>query len=178
MANPFTRGSAWDRARPDYSRTGDFKRGHEKLGGRKPGTKNLFSTEYKMALLEAAYRVGYHGNGKDGVRGYFTWVSERDPGFFYAEFGDLIAKMIDGGIRGGQSVSPHHSAQAPRRSPALVRLGGEVARAWRLRIARGNNRPPPAAVANMSFHRCSALACSSDKTGTLASLQAPSALRA
>jgi hypothetical protein len=73
MANPFTRGS------------GDFKRRHEKLGGRKPGTKNLFSTEHKMAILEAAYRVGYDGNGKDGVRGYLTWVGERDPGFFYAK---------------------------------------------------------------------------------------------
>ena len=85
MANPFTRGSAWDRARPDYLRAGDFKRGHKKLGGRKPGTKNLFSTEHKMAILEAAYRVGYDGNGKDGVRGYLTWIGERDPGFFYAK---------------------------------------------------------------------------------------------
>jgi hypothetical protein len=85
MANPFTRGSAWDRARPDYLRTGDFKRGHEKLGGRKSGTKNLFSTEHKMAIREAAYRVGYDGNGKDGGRGYLTWVAERDPGFFYAK---------------------------------------------------------------------------------------------
>jgi len=53
--------------------------GHEKRGGRKCGTPNLFSIDYKKALLEAAYRIGYDGNGKDGVVGYFSWVAERHP---------------------------------------------------------------------------------------------------
>ena len=70
MKGPFTRGSAWGRAQPEHLRPGSFKRGHEKRGGRKRGTPNLLSVDYKKAILEAAYRIGYDGNGKNGVCGY------------------------------------------------------------------------------------------------------------
>ena len=70
MTNPFKRGSAPDRARPAYLRPGSFKKGREKRGGRKRGTPNFFSADYKKAILEAAYRIGRDGNGKDGVVGY------------------------------------------------------------------------------------------------------------
>ena len=43
----------------------------------------MISPEHKRALLEAAHRVGSDGNGRDGIVGYFTWVAERDPTFFY-----------------------------------------------------------------------------------------------
>jgi hypothetical protein len=76
-------GTAPGRAQPDYSRPGTFKNGHKKLGGRERGTPNLFSADYRKAIMEAAYRVGYDGNGKDGVTGYFTWVGERHPDIFY-----------------------------------------------------------------------------------------------
>jgi hypothetical protein len=79
MTNPFTRGSAPGRAQPAYLRPGSFEQGHEKRGGRKRGTPNLFSFDYKKGLFEAAYRIGEDGNGKDGLVGYFTWVAERHP---------------------------------------------------------------------------------------------------
>ncbi len=83
MTNPFNRGSARDRARQAWQLPGSFEPGHAKRGGRKKGTRNLITPEHKAALLEAADRVGYDGNGKDGAVGYFTYVAERDPDFFY-----------------------------------------------------------------------------------------------
>jgi len=72
-------------ARHASTRPGSFKSGHAKLGGRKRGTPNLISTDYKKALFEAAYRVGNDGNGKGGVLGYLTWVGTRYQTFFYVE---------------------------------------------------------------------------------------------
>ncbi len=83
MTNPFNRGSARDRARQAWQLPGSFEPGHAKRGGRKKGARNLITPEHKAALLEAADRVGYDGNGKDGAVGYFTYVAERDPDFFY-----------------------------------------------------------------------------------------------
>ncbi|MGO9327385.1 MAG: hypothetical protein ACLQJ0_04640 [Steroidobacteraceae bacterium] len=74
MTNTLKRGSAPNRAQPDDARSGSFKSGHEKQGGRKRGTPNRISADYRKAMLEAAYRVGYDGNGKDGVVGYLIWV--------------------------------------------------------------------------------------------------------
>jgi hypothetical protein len=79
MTNPFMRGSAPGRAQPASLRPGSFKQGHEKRGGRKRGTPNLLSIDYKKAILEAAYRIGHDGNGKDGALGYFSWVAQRHP---------------------------------------------------------------------------------------------------
>ena len=79
MRNAFTRGSAPGRAQPSDLRPGSFKPGHEKRGGRKRGTPNLFSIDYKRAILEAAYRIGQDGNGKNGITGYFSWVATRHP---------------------------------------------------------------------------------------------------
>jgi hypothetical protein len=76
------RGSAPGRAQPEDLRPGSFKHGHEKCGGRKPGTPNLFSRDYKRAIVEAAYRIGQDGNGKNGVKGYFSWVAIRHPPAF------------------------------------------------------------------------------------------------
>ena len=83
MTNPLKRGSAPGRERPDYQRPGTFKRGHKKRGGRKRGTPNAFSADYKGAIIEAAYRIGYDGNGKDGVIGYLKWVGTKHPDVFY-----------------------------------------------------------------------------------------------
>jgi len=74
MTNPSRRGSAPNRAQPDYARRGSFGQGHKKLGGRKRGTPNVFSIDYKKAIIEAAWRIGEDGNGKDGIVGYFKWV--------------------------------------------------------------------------------------------------------
>ena len=82
MTNPCKRGGAPGRAQSEDSRSGSFKHGHEKLGGRKRGTPNFFSIDYKRAILEAAYRIGHDGNGKNGVVGYFTWVADHHPRIF------------------------------------------------------------------------------------------------
>ena len=83
MTNPFRRGSAPDRAQPEHLRPGGFKAGHKKLGGRKRGTPNAFSADYKELILEAADRVGQDGNGKGGVGGYFLWIGKHHPTIFY-----------------------------------------------------------------------------------------------
>jgi hypothetical protein len=51
-------------------------------GGRKRGTPNWLSIDYKKGIFEAAYRIGQDGNGKDGVGGYFSWVAVRHPRIF------------------------------------------------------------------------------------------------
>ncbi len=76
MTSPFKRGSAPDRAQPADQRSGSFKQGHEKRGGRKPGTPNWIT---KRESWKRPTRVGYDGNGKDGVVGYFAWAAECHP---------------------------------------------------------------------------------------------------
>ena len=84
MTDPLKRVSAPNRAQPDCARPGSFKSGHEKRGGRKRGTPNLISADYKKAMLEAAYRGGYDGNGEDGVVGYLKWVAICHTAIFLA----------------------------------------------------------------------------------------------
>jgi hypothetical protein len=75
MASAFTRGSAPGRARDASERSGSFNKGHKKVGGRQKGTPNLLSPEYRDAVLEAAYRVGFDGNGQGGIVGYCMWIA-------------------------------------------------------------------------------------------------------
>ncbi len=90
MINPLKRGGAPNRAQPYYARPGSFKSGHEKRGGRKRGTPNLISADYRTAIFEAAYRVGNDGNGKDGIVGYFKWVAASHPAIFSTQLGNLL----------------------------------------------------------------------------------------
>jgi hypothetical protein len=89
VSNSVNRGTTPARARDASQRPGTFKPGHKKLGGRKKGTPNLISREYKMALREAADRIGSDGNGKDGEVGYFTWAAKR---FFCV---DIWLRLLD-----------------------------------------------------------------------------------
>src|SRR6516162_5177925 len=70
MTNPFNRGTAPGRARDAPERPGTFKPGHKKLGGRKKGTPNALSADYKNAIMTAAYFVGRDGMGAEGLVGY------------------------------------------------------------------------------------------------------------
>jgi hypothetical protein len=79
MRNPFNRGSSPDRARDASLRPGTFKPGHKKLGGRKKGTPNALSADYKRAVLAAAYLVGRDGKGADGIVGYFKQLLIKCP---------------------------------------------------------------------------------------------------
>ena len=72
MTNASNRGTAPGRARDASQRPGSFKPGHKKLGGRKKGTPNALSVDYKNAVTAAAYFVGRDGKGAGGLVGYFT----------------------------------------------------------------------------------------------------------
>jgi hypothetical protein len=90
MPNPFTRGSAPERARGPSQRSGSFKSGHEKLGGRKKGTPNKTPRATKQTLLDVACRVGSDGNGKDGLVGYYKWLAKCHPKIFLRQLGRLL----------------------------------------------------------------------------------------
>lgn len=87
MTNDFER-----KDRPERASDGRFKKGHIKRGGRKRGAPNLFTPDYRKAILEAAYRIGYDGNGKDGVLGYMRWLCERHPEVCGLK---LLAKLLE-----------------------------------------------------------------------------------
>ncbi len=118
MSHPFNRGSSPGRAREAWERTGSFKSGHKKLGGRKKGTRNLISPEQKRVLLEAAHRVGSDGNGEGGAHGYFTWVAKRYPTFFFV---DLWARM--------PALECHQHAKGAE--VPCIRIDGEMRRRLR-----------------------------------------------
>ena len=61
-------------------RSGDFKVGHKKLGGRQKGTRNYYSADLKRTLFEAAFRVGSDAKGKDGLLGYLERLLEVPTG--------------------------------------------------------------------------------------------------
>lgn len=95
MADPYTRGSAPGRRRDADERPGSFKAGHKKMGGRKRGTPNLISADYKKALVEAATRIGSDGTGKGGVVGYLTWAATRHQTFFYTKIYTRLLPLDD-----------------------------------------------------------------------------------
>ncbi len=66
-------------------RSGDFKVGHQKRGGRQKGTRNHYSADLKRSLFEAALRVGSDGKGKGGLRGYLAWVAMYYPEAYMRE---------------------------------------------------------------------------------------------
>jgi hypothetical protein len=90
MRDPFTRGSAPERARGPSQRSGSFKPGQEKVGGRKKGTPNKTPRATKQLLLEVACQVGSDGNGKDGLVGYYKWLAKSHPKIFLTQLGRLL----------------------------------------------------------------------------------------
>jgi hypothetical protein len=127
QTDPFSRGSAPDRARDPSQRPGSFKKGHKKLGGRKKGTPNRISADHKQAMREAIHRIGSDGNGKDGEVGYFKWVAERDETFFYV---DVWSRLLE--------VQYYHAAMRidSTRDSTPLTLGEAPPRS-----ARQNTRP-------------------------------------
>ena len=90
MINPFLRGSAPGRARGASQRPGSFQVGHKKLGGRKHGTPNKRTREYREALFEVANQIGSDGKGKEGLRGYLTVIAMYRPAVFVRMLGALM----------------------------------------------------------------------------------------
>jgi hypothetical protein len=81
------------RARDADQRSGDFKAGHPKRGGRQKGTRNLFSPDVKKALLEAPSRLGFDGSGQDGLSGYLARMAMEHPDAFGRE---ILLPMLSG----------------------------------------------------------------------------------
>ncbi len=98
MTNPFRRGSAPGRARAGWQRPGSFQVGHRKLGGRKRGTPNKATKEYREALIEAANQIGSDGKGKEGLVGYLTVIAIYYPKVF--------ARMLCALVRPGGASEP------------------------------------------------------------------------
>jgi hypothetical protein len=115
QTNAFNRGSAPDRARDSYQRSGSFEPGHKKLGGRKTGTPNRISASHKKAMREAIHRIGYDGNGKDGEVGYFKWVAGRDLGFFYVDVWLRLLELEEYHAGMGIASAPETMDEAPPR---------------------------------------------------------------
>jgi hypothetical protein len=91
MANPFTRGSAPGRARDASERPGSFKAGHKKVGGRKKGTPNRISADYKRAVMAVADRVGMFGMGEGGLVGYLRYLARQYP----PAYCKLLCRLMD-----------------------------------------------------------------------------------
>ena len=72
------RGSEPDRAREASQRPHSFGKGHAKVGGRKQDTPNLMTRELKVAVIEAAHRLGSDFRGRDGLVGYLTRLAKSD----------------------------------------------------------------------------------------------------
>jgi hypothetical protein len=90
MGNPFNRNSAPGRARDASQRSGSFKPGHQKLGGRKKGTPNRISRDTKQLLLEVVRYVGSIGDCNDGVVGYYKWLAKCHPKVFVSQLARLL----------------------------------------------------------------------------------------
>ncbi len=131
MTDAFKRGSAPGRARSEDQRPDSFKDGHEKLGGRRRGTPNFFSTDYRKAILEAAYRIGEDANGKSGVLGYLRWVARRQLPIFARLLGSVLeVEELEIGL-----------PQKPRRT--VEQLNEEVAECIGLK-SEDRTQPQPA----------------------------------
>jgi hypothetical protein len=75
MSNPLKRGSAIGREQHASRRPGAFKKGHKKVGGRKRGTPNVKTREYKNAI----WRIfDSDQEGVDGLRDYLKVVALND----------------------------------------------------------------------------------------------------
>ena len=80
-----------------------------------------------MAILEAAYRIGQDGNGKNGVAGYFLWLGGRHPGIFYTV---LLCRPI--AVRIGRK---HHARGAAPDNRRTRRIGSRT-----ISSVKGKNR--------------------------------------
>ena len=93
MTSRMNRGSAPGRERDANQRRGSFKPGHEKRGGRKRDMPNAVTADYRKVVIEAAYRVGEDGSGKDGLVGYLKWVAVSHPRTFIGTIGIRISQL-------------------------------------------------------------------------------------
>jgi hypothetical protein len=84
------------------------------MGGRKKGSRNVVSAAHRNALVEAAYRIGFDGTGRDGVAGYFAWVAMHHPDVYATE---ILARVLD--LELGQSTDPPPRPTAAENNAAI-----------------------------------------------------------
>ncbi len=97
MIHRITHGSAPNRTREQ--RPGSFQKGHAKLGGRQPGTPNVMTKELKVAVIEAASRLGSDLRGRDGVEGYLMRLAKNDMKTFVMLLRAVLPLQIKEEIR-------------------------------------------------------------------------------
>ena len=129
MTNPKNRRTAPGRERSADQRSGTFKPGHEKRGGRKRGTPNAFSAAFKKALVEAADRVGMYGNGEQGLTGYLRWVARYHARTFMRGLTSVLRREL---LQGD-------SAEEPR--PILEEIDEQI-REYIARASKAQSKSP------------------------------------
>jgi hypothetical protein len=75
-------------------RTGTFKKGHPKLGGRKKGTPNRVNQDLIDRIVHAAGQAGSDGKGKDGVDGWLQALADKNTGYFVSLFRQAVQKQV------------------------------------------------------------------------------------
>jgi hypothetical protein len=88
MSNRLKPGSLPSRAQHASQQPGTFKKGHKKLGGRKRGTPNVKTREYKNAISRI---FESDQEGIDGLREYLQLVALNDPKAICKVLGALLA---------------------------------------------------------------------------------------
>ena len=117
-----------------------FKKGHKKVGGRKPGARNNLTTDLKDALLEAATRVGFvrevdvlDANGKPtgrkkpewvgdgGLAGYLEWAAVFQPGHFIPQLGKVMPIQINAVARTETKTVVRYETVEERRAAMIAK---------------------------------------------------------
>jgi len=94
VLNRLNRGTTPERARDASQRPGTFQKGHRKFGGRKKGTPNVITKDLKIAIVEAAHRLGSDGKGTDGLVGYLMALGAADTRTFASLLRALLPLQI------------------------------------------------------------------------------------
>ncbi len=122
MIRRMTRGSAPNRAREASQRPGSFEKGHVKIGGRKQGTPNVMTKELKLAVIEAAHRLGSDLKGKDGVIGYLTRLAKNDIKTFVMLLNAVLPVQIKKEARNRR----YYYNEEPVRYPTVAEIREEM----------------------------------------------------
>lgn len=72
-----------------------FQPGHEKYGGRKPGSENKFPRLLKEAIMMAAELEGMDGRGRDQLVGFLRYVAREDLRGFVMLMGRVLPYQIE-----------------------------------------------------------------------------------
>jgi hypothetical protein len=89
-----------------------FKKGQPKIGGRKAGTPNRFSSDVREALLEAVNRLGSDGKGADGMVGYLMRYGDKRPTAVLSLLGRAMPGLVHTQSVVGRQFASYEDARA------------------------------------------------------------------